>query len=297
MKPIRIFIRCLRDSFKSFVRNFSLSLASILCVTITLLLVGFTAIASFNINNTIDSVEDELSIIVYLNKDVTEERLEELEIEFEEITHVDFVQLKNKDEWKTEMSEMDETFETVLNYLDENPLLDSFIIKVSDANKINSVAEYIAATNDVETVKYGEGMVDDVLSTFGIIQKGTILIVIALVLVTMFLIGNTIKLTIFSRRNEIEIMRLVGASNTTIRLPFIFEGFLVGIIGSIIPVSVCIYGYIIFFDYFNGVLFTNLLPLIDPFYFIFYISGMLMMIGAFVGVFGSIKAVRKYLKV
>lgn len=297
MKSIRIFIRCLRDSFKSFVRNFSLSLASILCVTITLLLVSFTCIASFNINNTIDSVEDEFSIIVYLSRNVEEERLLTLENEFKTIEYIEYVELKTKDQWKIEMSETDETFETVLNYLDENPLLDSFIIKVSDSSKISSIAEYISATNDVETVKYGEGMVDDILATFEVIQTGTIFIVIALVVVTTFLIGNTIKLTIFSRRNEIEIMRLVGASNSTIRLPFVFEGLLVGIIGAIIPVSISIYGYIIFYDYFGGILFTNLIPLIKPFYFIFYIASMLTIIGAFVGVFGSLKAVRKYLKV
>lgn len=297
MKAIRIFIRCMRDSFKSFVRNFSLSLASILCVTITLILVAFTSIASFNINSTIENLEDELSIIVYLSDDVTDERIIELEEEFNSIKYVEYTELKTDDEWKMQLSETDSTFETYLNYLDVNPLLDSFTIKVTDATKINDVAEYIIETNDVDTVKYGEGMLDDVLSTFSIIQTGTIVVVVALVLVTIFLIGNTIKLTIFSRRNEIEIMRLVGASNMTIRLPFVFEGFLVGIIGAIIPVCISVYGYIVLYNYFGGILFTNLIPLIEPFYFIFYIAAMLLTIGAFVGIFGSIRAVRKYLKV
>ncbi len=297
MKLIRIFIRCIRDSFKSFVRNFTLSLASILCVTITLILVAFTAVASFNINSTIDSVEDELSIIVYLEKDTSKERFDDLREEFSEVKFVESVVSKSKDEWKNEMIESDETFESVLNYLEENPLLDSFSIKVSDAMKINEVAEYLKETENVETVKYGEGMVDNVLSTFSAVQKGSFVVVIALVLVTLFLIGNTIKLTIFSRRNEIDIMRLVGASNFAIKLPFIFEGALVGIMGSIIPICVSVYGYIIFYDYFGGILFTNLLPLIEPFYFIFYIAAGLLLIGIFVGVFGSLRAVRKYLKV
>lgn len=297
VKPIRIFIRCLRDSFKSFVRNFSLSIASILCVTITLILVSFTAIGSANINSIIENVEDELSIIVYLDSDVSEERSTELLEEFSDIDYVEEVIFKSKDEWKIEMSEIDETYETVLNYLDENPLLDSFTIKVNDATKIGDVAEYISETNDVDTVKYGEGMVDSVLSTFSTIQKGTIAVVIALVLITVFLIGNTIKLAIFARRNEIEIMRLVGASNMTIRLPFIFEGLLVGIIGAIIPACVSVYGYIIFYDYYGGVLFTNLLPLVEPFNFIIYLALLLFVLGAFVGIVGSIRAVRKYLKV
>lgn len=297
MKPFRIFARSLRDSLKSFVRNFTLSLASILCVTITLLLVSFTLIATFNINKTIQSVEDELSIIVYLDNEITEERSDELYEEFSNLSYVTNVEYKSSEVWKTEMSESDETFESILNYLEENPLQSSFTINVSDSEQINSVAEYISQTNDVNTVKYGEGMVDSIISTFSAIQTGTIVVVIALVIVTIFLIGNTIKLTIFSRRGEIEIMRLVGASNLTIKLPFIFEGLLVGIIGAIIPVCTSVYGYIMFYDYFEGVLFTNLLPLIEPMMFIIYIAVLLVLLGAFVGVLGSSRAVRKYLKV
>lgn len=297
VRAIRIFIRCMRDSLKSFIRNFSLSLASILCVTITLILVAFTIVASVNINKTIDKIEDELTIIVYLNSDTTEERSSELFDEFSEINAVSSVVFKSKDEWKSEMSEVDETYETFLNYLDENPLLDSFTVSVVDSAQISDVAEYISQTNDVNTVKYGEGMVDSILSTFSTIQTGTIVVVVALVLVTVFLIGNTIKLTIFSRRGEIEIMRLVGASNTTIKLPFIFEGLLVGLIGSVIPVCISVYGYIVFYDYFGGVLFTDIITLVEPFNFIIYLAGFLFIIGAFVGMLGSLRAVRKYLKV
>lgn len=297
MKIIRILARSMRDSIKSFVRNFSLSLASILCVTITLILVSFTSVASANLNNTITSVENELSIIVYLNNDVTEERTSELYEEFQNIEYVTGVVFKSKDEWKMEMSETDETFETVLNYLPENPLQDSFAVKVEDPSKISRVAEYILQTNDVNTAKYGEGMVESIISTFGTVQNGTFIVVIALIVVTVFLIGNTIQLTIFSRRNDIEIMRLVGASNLTIKMPFIIEGFLVGIMGSIIPICITIYGYIIFYDYYDGVLFTDLLPLIEPFNFILIVGVCLMALGAVIGIMGSARAVRKYLKV
>ena len=297
MKPIRIFIRCLRDSFRSFIRNFSLSIASIMCVTITLILVAIAVISSANINKTMDDVKKELSIIVYLDKDVKEERIDELNKEFKDIKEVSEVSFKSKDEWKFEMSETDETFKTVLDYLEENPLQDSFAIKVKDSKNLDKVAEYISSTNDVHTVKYGEGMVDSLLETFNVVKNVIVAIVVALVLVTVFLIGNTIKLTIFSRKNEIEIMRLVGASNMTIRLPFIFEGLLVGIIGAIIPISISVYGYIIFYDYFGGVLFTNMITLIEPFNFILYVGLLLLALGAFVGVLGSIRAVRKYLKI
>ncbi len=297
MKAIRILGRSIRDSFKSIIRNFSLSIAAILCVTITLLLVSVSIIASANINYTTENIENELSIVVYLDNAVTEERIVELEGEFNNIEKVSEVVFKSKDEWKTEMSEYDETFETVLNYLDENPLLDTFTIKVKSVEDLSDVAEYIKTTNNVNTVKYGEGMVDSIISAFSLIQKVTIGLVIALVLVTAFLISNTIKLAIFSRRNEIEIMRLVGASNLTIKLPFFFEGLIIGFLGSIIPISITIYGYIIIYSSSNGVLFSNMVTLLDPYYFVFYVSGILILIGCVVGVFGSLRAVRKYLKV
>ena len=140
-------------------------------------------------------------------------------------------------------------------------------------------------------------MVENVISVFDVIQKVVLVVVIALVLVTGFLISNTIKLTIFSRRGEIEIMRLVGASNITIKLPFLFEGFIIGLVGSIIPICITIYGYVILYSRMHGKLFSNMIMLIKPYPFVFNISLILLGIGALVGMYGSIKAVRKYLKV
>jgi len=117
------------------------------------------------------------------------------------------------------------------------------------------------------------------------------------VFVTGFLIANTIKLTIYSRRNEIEIMRLVGGSNSAIKLPFVFEGFIIGLMGSIIPIIVTIYGYVIVYNKLNGIVLTELVTLIEPYNFVFYISLTIAALGALIGMFGSIRAVRKYLKI
>ena len=195
------------------------------------------------------------------------------------------------------MSEYDDTFSTVLNYLDENPLSDSFIVKVVNVEKLSDTAEYIKSINGVDVVKYGEGMVDDVISAFDVVKKVVAIVVIALILVTAFLISNTIKLTIFSRRSAIEIMRLVGASNLTIKIPFIIEGFIIGVIGSIIPICVTIYGYVVLYSLLNGHVFSNMIVLLKPYNFVFYVSGVLLIIGAIVGMVGSLLAVRKYLKI
>lgn len=297
MRAFRIFFRSIRDALKSVVRNFSLSFASIMCTTITLILVAVAVVAAANVNNATKLIEDELTIVTYLKKDVTEEQIDNIKSEISSYKNVEEVTFKSKDEWKLEMSEYDDSFKTVLDYLDENPLMDSFVLKVNDVKKLSETSEYIKAINGVDTVKYGEGMVEQVISVFDIVQKIVVVVVIALVVVTSFLISNTIKLTIFSRRNEIEIMRLVGASNITIKLPFLFEGFIIGLIGSIIPVCITIYGYVILYSRMHGKLISNMIMLIKPYPFVFWVSLIVIAIGALVGMYGSIKAVRKYLKV
>lgn len=297
MKAFRIFGRSIRDAVKSVIRNFSLSFASIMCTTITLLLVSVAIICAVNINNATKSIEDELSIVVYLDREVTEETIENIKADIESQKNVEEVEFKSKTEWKDEMSEYDDTFSTVLNYLDENPLSDSFIVKVVNVEKLSDTAEYIKSINGVDVVKYGEGMVDDVISAFDVVKKVVAIVVIALILVTAFLISNTIKLTIFSRRSAIEIMRLVGASNLTIKIPFIIEGFIIGVIGSIIPICVTIYGYVVLYSLLNGHVFSNMIVLLKPYNFVFYVSGVLLIIGAIVGMVGSLLAVRKYLKI
>ena len=268
-----------------------------MCTTITLILVSVALICAVNIENATKSIEDELNIVVYLSKDVTEEEINNIRSDISSQDNVEEVTFKSKTEWKLEMSDYNDTFETVLNYLDENPLMDSFIVKVREVEHLSDTAEYIATISKVDTVKYGEGMVDSMVSAFNVIEKIVVVIVIALIIVTAFLISNTIKLTIFSRRSAIEIMRLVGASNITIKLPFIIEGFIIGVIGAIIPICITIYGYVILYSTLNGHVFSNMIVLIKPYNFVFWVSLVLLVLGAVVGMLGSLKAVRKYLKI
>lgn len=297
MKAFRIISRSVRDSLKSLIRNFSLSIAATLSVTVTLILVSISLISSENIKYTTKNIEDELSIVIYVSSEATEENLGEIKKELNNIEEISRITLKTKDEWKTEMSDYSDTFKTVLNYLDENPLLDSFIVKVYDVGNLSRVAEYIKSIDYVDTVKYGESMVDSIVSVFDVIKNAGTIIVLSLVLVTAFLINNTIKLTIFSRREEIEIMRLVGASNTTIKLPFIFEGFLIGLFGAIIPLSLTIYGYIILYTNYNGRLFKDMIMLVKPVTLLVPVSLVLVLLSTILGMLGSMNAVRKYLKI
>ena len=297
MKAIRIFIRSIRDSVKSIFRNFSLSIASILCTTITLILVAIAIVITINVNHTTDDLEQELTIVVYADADTSDERLDEIEKEIKNISTVSEVVSKTKEEWRLEMQSYSDTLNTTLDYLEENPLLDSYIVTVENVDDLRPTALEIREIKNVESANYGEGMVEEIITIFDVIKTITIVMVVALIVVTAFLISNTIKLTIFSRRNEIEIMRLVGSSNTSVRLPFVFEGFLLGILGSIIPIIILIYGYLIMYEKISNSSSLSIIELVRPMPFVLLASLALLLIGCVVGMFGSARAVRKYLKI
>ncbi len=297
VKPFRIIRNSIRDSFKSVFRNFSLSMASVICTTITLILVALAIILTVNVNYITKSMERELTIVVYAKRGVEDSQLTDIESKIKKISTVDDVVFKSKEEWKLEMKNYSETLEVTLDYLETNPLLDSYIVKVKDVSDLSPTAKDIRKIDGVQSADYGEGMVEDLISAFNIIKNVTFGMVIALIVVTAFLISNTIKLTIFSRRSEIEIMRLVGSSNISIRLPFIFEGFLLGVIGSLVPVITTIYGYFILYENMGSKSTFSMIELIKPMPFVLYTSGVLLIIGAIVGMIGSSRAVRKYLKI
>ena len=299
MKLFRMLGRSIRDAIKSVIRNFSLSLASISCITITLIIVSIAIMASFNVQNFTEEIEKDMTIVVFLNNDVKEEDVKEVEKEFKSISNIDTYTYQSKEEVKKQMQEESDVFDTVLSNWDdkESPLKDTFQVKVKNVEKLSDTARKIERIDDVAVVRYGSGMVDKMISAFNQVEKITYGIVIALVIVTVFLIVNTIKLTISARRREIGIMRLVGASNFTIKTPFIIEGMILGIFGSIVPVLITMYGYLAFYNHFDGYLYSQLIQLIPPEPFIYQVSLVVIIIGIIVGMIGSASAVRKYLKV
>lgn len=299
MKLIRIFNRSIRDSFKSIFRNLSLSVASISCTVITLILVALAILATENVTDMTDKIEKDLTMIVFVDNKASEEEINNVKSELNNIDNIDSITFRSKDEIKINMSSENETFKKIMDSWgeDENPLQSTYILKVKNINKIKETASTIKNIDKVTLVKYGETMVDRMVSVFDVIKKGCWVIVIALVVVTIFLITNTIKITIFSRRNEINIMRLVGTSNTVIKLPFIFEGLLLGIFGSLIPVILTIFGYTYFYESMGGVILSNLVELTKPNLIIYNTSLALLIIGGLVGMFASARAVRKYLKI
>jgi len=299
MKAFRILGRNIRDAFRSVIRNFSLSAASISCITITLIVVSISIILSYNVDHFASLIEKDVTIVVFLDRDVNEEAITIIDDKIKNLDNVETYSFKTREEVSSEMQSEYDVFEGIMSEWTEetNPLQDSFLVKVIDIERIGETASQIKEMEGVDVVKYGEGMVEKLVSVLKVIEKVSFGIVLALVIVTAFLIGNTIKLTIFSRKREIEIMRLVGASNLNIKIPFIFEGLFLGILGSIIPILITVYGYIALYNNFNGTLFSPFITLVEPEPFVYVISLVLVTLGIIVGMLGSARAVRKYLKI
>ena len=299
MKALRIISRNIRDAFKGVFRNFSLSLASISCITITLIVVAVSIVLSYNVDNFTTLVEKDITIVAFIDNEVDEEGIDTIKGKISALDNVDKYEFTSKNDITSDMMRSSDTFASIMKDWsdDENPIQNTFQVKVKDINGIDKVASKIEKIEGVSLVKYGEGMVNQLVKLFDMIHKVCIVAVVALIVVTAFLISNTIKITIASRQREIGIMRLIGASNLNIRIPFIIEGLFLGALGSVIPIVLTIYGYTNLYENFNGQLFSPFIKLISPTPFVYTISLILLAIGVLVGMFGSWRAVRKHLKI
>lgn len=299
MRALRILKSNIKESFQGVFRNFSLSLASISCITITLILVGFSILLTVNVNNFTKGIEEDMTIVVFLDRKIDDENITRIKGEIEALGNIKEIEFNSKNDVKLSMQEDSEIFNSILSeYTDDNnPLQDTYLIKVEEIKEIGKTADKIGKIEGVDIVKYGEGAVEELIKIFDLVKRIMYIVVIALVVVTAFLISNTIKITISSRQREISIMRLIGASNLNIRIPFIIEGLVLGLFGSIIPVFATIYGYTELYKHFDGHLFSNFIKLIKPIPFVYRTSAILVLVGILVGMFGSWRAVRKHLKI
>lgn len=306
MKGFRAIRRYFRDAIHGVFRNFSLSLASISCITITLIVVAVSLVLSSNVENFSESIRKDVTVVMFLKGDTTSEDEEKIKKELENVQNIEdsTIVFKSKLESADELKAGNDIFATTVDGWTEetNPLLDSYMFKVKDIEKIDDTIEEVkklSFTKDkINNINYGEDIVQQLIVVFNVVEKVCIVAVAALVLVTAFLIANTIKLAIYSRKREIEIMRLVGASNVSIKIPFIIEGLFIGMLGSVLPIVMVIFGYTSLYDFFGGELFGSALAsLVVPMPFVYYVSITLLVIGIVVGMIGSYQAVKKYLKI
>ncbi|MGL5021532.1 MAG: permease-like cell division protein FtsX [Mycoplasmatales bacterium] len=233
-------------AFKSMQRNFSMTFASILLVSLTLLVIGFIGLITLNTNHITNNVLKSLTINVYVAKTASPEESAAVGVEIEKIPGINSTTFSSKDEELNLLaSGMSNSDLTTFFQGTANPLEDVYLVTLDNPETdMQTIADQVLTIPNVTDVKYGSGAgTDNFISTMLLIQKISILIAFLLIIVSMFIIINTIKLTITSRRDEIEIMRLVGATKMYIRLPFMFEGLLIGLIGGIIGTIILMIGY------------------------------------------------------
>ncbi|GFZ97789.1 cell division protein FtsX [Paenibacillus marchantiophytorum] len=298
--------RHLREGTRNVVRNGWMTFASISSIAISLLILGIFVLITLNVNDIAAQIEDQVEINVYLEVNTSQEQINTLQSQIKGINEVKSIKFVSKEEGLVYLREkLGDSGKALLDGFegDNNPLNDAFTIEVDDPRNVAAVADQISALNigkdpkPIYKVNYGKGTVEALFKVTQIARWVGFGIVILLSFTAVFLIANTIKITILARRKEISIMKMVGATNSFIRWPFFIEGALLGFIGSVIPAALILGGYwkLLHLSSLN----LNLLMIeLTPFGRIAPTMAVLLLgIGMVIGIWGSLISVRKFLRV
>lgn len=297
-------IRVVKDVLKRGVintsRNRMMGIASIGSVAATLLILGMILIVILNINNMASGTQKQFDRVqAYIEKGTDDATINNIQEEIEKINGVKKVKFFSKEDGLKEMREQLGDKKSVLDGLEEdNPLPDSFIVEIKDLEKANGVVKELRKVEGIKSVTYYKDTVDKLMRAVNVIRTSGLVIIGILILISVFIISNTIKITVAAREKEIGIMKYVGATNGFIRGPFIVEGVLLGIIGSIVAIVVVFSAYNYLFgtvaDWNYNVLYSNI---ISPSDIIVDLVMIFVSIGVGIGTLGSILSLRKYLNV
>ncbi|MEF2968127.1 permease-like cell division protein FtsX [Paenibacillus sp. M1] len=299
------FLRHLREGARNVLRNGWMSVASVTSIVVSLFILGVFVLLVLNVNSFADEADSQVQISAYLSSDVDDATREQLQNEIGMMEEVSRVTLIPKAEGLKDFREkLGEEGKDLLEGYDEttNPIPDTLKVEVIEPTTVPYVAGKISALNEkyqnnpIYKVNYGQGTTEKLFKITRMVRNIGFAFVAGLGLMAMFLISNTIRVTILARRREIGIMKLVGATNSFIRWPFFVEGALIGFIGSIITVGVLFFGYKELVDSVKSdiTLAFHLIPVNEiglP------ISGLLLALGLLIGIWGSTMSIRKFLKV
>ena len=302
MKELISCIKNLPKHFKTSLinlwRNGAMTFSSIFAVTITLLLIGVISVLALNVQDISANIEEGVRIYVKLERSIDENAENEVGKQIKQLKGVASATYFSKDEELSKLIDKqgEDGKELFESYRDDNPLGAAYEVEAKDPTKLASLAKKIKDIPNVNSVNYGGDSTQSMVSTLNTIQTGGTVFIVGLVIVALFMISNTIKITITARSTEISIMRMVGASNWYIRIPFMLEGMLIGLFGAIIPIFVLVYGYGALYNYTGGSLMSSMLVLKAPMPFIRDFSFILAGLGAGVGLIGSFVSIRRFLK-
>lgn len=291
---IRTFIRHIREGLKNIGRNGWMTFAAVGSVVVSLLILGVFLTLALNLQQVTKDVESQVQMDVFIIQGTPRNDINALEDKLKSLKGVKSVQFISKEDAVQQMVQKYKEHRDLFSGLEmENPFPDKFVVKAEDPRQTLALADQVRTFPHVERVKDGRDIVEKLFGIMDVIRWIGGALIVGLALTAVFLISNTIKITIYSRRREIEIMKLVGATNWFIRWPFFIEGLLMGAMGSLVPILLIVGVY----AYALKHLTNTFIPLIPLQAVVVDIGGVLLLIGALIGVFGSTFSVRKFLKV
>jgi len=286
-----------KSGISSVMTNWLMSLASVSIVVASLFILGVFIILGVNLNEISGQIEEQCQINVFVPHNATDAQFKAVGERLAEIEHVKSVKYYSKEEryndYKT--TQYKDNAKAIEAFENDNPLRDSCVLSLDDPANAASVIAAAGKVEGVEEVKNSLELINKVLSVTGVIRTATIWLVVILLIIAIFIISNTIKLGLFARRKEINIMKYVGATNWFIRWPFIIEGMLLGLIGSLFSATLVIMAYEAIHpgmvEFFGSIRVVSVSGVYD--YVVWWFIG----IGVLIGMLGSYTSIRKYLKV
>lgn len=293
---IRTFFRHLLESIKSLKRNGWMTVASVSAVTITLSLVGVFMAVIINATKLAEDIESNVDVSVFIEYGTKQPEIDALEKELKGLDDVKNVKFSSAD---AELEKIKKSMGPKWDLFDEdsNPLYDVFVVSTTDPKQTKHVAKEAGELENVYKADYGGLESEKIFKISEVVKTWGLAAAALLLFVAMFLISNTIRITIISRQREIQIMRLVGAKNGYIRWPFFLEGGWIGLIGSLIPVGLMVFGYQQVYAILNPILLRSNYSMVKPGDFSLQISLVLVAVGFVIGSMGSVLSMRRFLKV
>ena len=299
---IKSFFYTLKQSLLQLVRNKTMALTSLFSITAMLLILGMFFILAVNVNLMTANMEQQFDMVeVYLLDETPEEEIQTMVKEFEALDTVAEVEYLTKEDAMQEMQTRWGENAYLLDGLSENPLPRSIQVTVKDVEDSESIVTFAENFSGVEDIKDSQAEVDKILKITGAVQAGALVIIIFLIIVSVVVVSNTVKLTVLARGREISIMKYVGATDMFIRMPFIVEGLLLGLLSASVAFLLIwgLYSLLVRWLAGEGVgwltfLTENLVPFGSM---ALPLMGCFLFVGVAIGTLGSMIFVRKYLKV
>ena len=286
----------IKEVYTSFKRNIWMTLASIFTVVLSLFILGFFSIVILNLNKMADTLESQVQISVYLKDDLSQEEIDETKETLSKIEGLQDIKFTTREEAMENFKKRLGDQQFLLDALDDtNPLPDSFSLTVTSPQQVKTIADTVVALDSVESASYSQDIINHLFNLTHLIRLIGVALIILLTGAAIFIISNTIRLTVFARRKEIAIMKYVGATDWFIRWPFLLEGICLGFIGGGLAT---IFLYIVYNqvtqEIYEAMAFF---PLIPQHPFIDYISLAILVAGIIIGALGSTISLKKFLKV